>query len=89
MEIRRRNDGVVRVAPKHGHADGVERLIVIGTVLLVSAGFFLCGLMPAAVLGILAAACVAGELVLAVRAVALALRHPPARVYTLTRARRR
>ncbi len=83
VEIRSRKDGILELAPKHGHADGFVRFNVIVTVLLVSAGLWLCGLMPPGVLGILAAACVSGEIVLAVHAAALALRHPPARVYTL------
>jgi hypothetical protein len=89
VTIRSRKDGILELAPKHGHADGLERLLVIGTVLLVGAGLFLCGAMPAPVLGAIAAGSLAGEVVLGVRTVALALRRPPARVYTLAPARRR
>jgi hypothetical protein len=89
VTIRSRKDGIPELAPKHGHAEGLERLIVIGTVLLVGAGLFLCGAMPAPVLGAIAAGSLAGEVVLGVRALALAVRRPRAPVLTLAPSRLR
>jgi hypothetical protein len=89
VEIRSRRDGVLELAPKHGHAGALERLTVIGTVLLASGSLFVCGAMPAPVLAAIAASCLAGEVVLAVRALALATLRPAAEVLEVARWRAR
>jgi hypothetical protein len=87
VTIRSREDGVVELAPKHAPADGADRLLVIGTVLLAAAGLFASGLMPAGVLALIAASCLAGEVVLAIRALVLVLARPAADVLELARRR--
>jgi hypothetical protein len=83
VTIRNRADGVTELAPKHAPADPLDRLAVIGTVLLVGSGLFLCGIMPALALGVIAAGSLAGEVVLGVKAFALFLLRPPAHVLPL------
>ncbi len=85
VTIRSRKDGLVEIAPTDARMDGADRLVVEGTVLLVSAGLFLCGAMPAPVLGAIAASCLGGEVVLAVRALALVILRPPAEVHEVAR----
>ena len=87
VTIRSRKDGIVELAPKHAPADPLDRLMVIGTVLLASAGLFVCGMMPGEVLVAIAASSLAGELVLGIRAIALRLLHPAAEVLELAHCR--
>jgi hypothetical protein len=87
VTIRSRKDGIVELAPKHQPADSSDRLMVIGTVLLASAGLFVCGMMPGEVLVALAAISLAGEIVLGLRALALRLFHPAAEVLELAHCR--
>jgi hypothetical protein len=89
VTIRNRRDGIVEIAPTDARPDAADRLGVEGTVLLVSAGLFLCGKMPAPVLGAIAASSLAGEVVLAVKALALALLRPPAEIHEVGRGRAR
>jgi hypothetical protein len=83
VTIRSRKDGVVELAPKHAPADPSDRLMLIGTVLLASAGLFVCGMMPAEVLVAIATTSLAGEAVLGIRAILLRLLHPAAEVLEL------
>jgi hypothetical protein len=78
--VRSRADGVVELAPRLAPLEPGDRLILIVTALLVTGGFFMCGLLPPAVAAVVAASCVAGDVVLAVKAVALALLRPAAKV---------
>ena len=89
VTIRSRKDGIVELAPKHPPADGAERLLLVGTVLLASAGLFVCGMMPGEVLLAIAATSLAGEAALGVRAIALRLLHPAAEVLELAHCRAR
>lgn len=83
--IRRRADGVTELSPSLAHLDPTERWLVIFTVFIAAAGFFLAGAMPAAVLGALLAACLAGEVVLGTKALVLMLLRPPAQVHEVPR----
>lgn len=87
VTIRSRKDGVVELAPKHAPADASDRLLVIGTVLFAAAGLFLSGLMPAGVFAAIAASCLAGEVVLALRALVLYVVRPASDVLELARCR--
>lgn len=78
--IRCRRDGIVELSPRLSPLDPGERMLVIVTVLLVAAGLFVSDAMPAHVLGAVAASCLAGEVYLVLRALALALLRPPAQV---------
>src|SRR5512139_2350606 len=78
--IRSRSDGVIELSPRLAPLDASDRAILIVTVLLVTGGFFMCGIVPPGVAGALAASCVAGEVVLAVKAAALAVLRPAAKV---------
>jgi hypothetical protein len=85
VTIRSRKDGVVELTPKHAYADGPDRLVVVGTVLIAAASLFVSGLMPAEVLAAIAVSCLAGEAVLGVRALGLALLRPAADVLDAAR----
>ncbi len=89
VTIRNRSDGVVELGPKLAPLEPTDRLLVIGTVLLVTAGFFLSGAMPAPVLGAVIASCIAGEIVLGLKAVLLVLLRPAAEVHEVPRWNRR
>jgi hypothetical protein len=87
VTIRSRKDGILELAPKHAPTDPTDRLMVIGTVLLASAGFYVCGMMPAEVLVVIAGASLVGEAVLGVRALVLRVLHPAADVLELAQCR--
>lgn len=82
-------EGVVRIVRHDAPMEASDRLVVIGTVLLVCAGLFLCGAMPAPVLGVIAASCLAGEVCLGLKALALLVSRPPAEVHEVERWRAR
>jgi hypothetical protein len=81
--VTRRHDGVTELSPRLAPLDGEERLLVIVTIMLAAGCFFLAGVMPAPVLGALFATCVAGELVLGVKALLLLLLRAPAEVHEI------
>jgi len=87
VTIRNRRDGIVELAPKHAPTDLVQRLLLSGTILLGSLSLFVSGTMPPEVLVAIAASCLAGEVVLGVRALALRVLHPAAEVFELARCR--
>ena len=87
--IRRRSDGVTELTPRLAPLDVGDRWLIIVTVLISAAGFFTTGVMPAAVLATIVAACIAGEVVLGAKAVVLALLRPPAQVFEVPRFVRR
>jgi hypothetical protein len=89
--IRRRADGVTELSPRLSPLDGPDRWLVIFTVVMAAAGFFAAGVMPAAVFGAVVALCIAGEVVLATKAIVLLLLRRPAEVHEVPRfaARRR
>jgi hypothetical protein len=87
VTIRNRRDGVVELAPKHAPTDLVHRLLLAGTILLASLSLFVSGEMPPEVLAAIAVACLAGDVVLGVRALALRMLHPAAQVLELARCR--
>jgi hypothetical protein len=78
--VRSRSDGVVELTPRLAPLDAGDRAILIVTVLLVTGGLFMCGLLPPGVAVAMAASCVAGEVFLTVKAVGLALLRPAAKV---------
>ncbi len=80
VTIRSRADGITELAPTLQPLAAAERLVVISAVLFVTAGLFLSGFVPAGVAAAVAACCVAGEIVLGVKALALALLRPLAPV---------
>jgi hypothetical protein len=81
VTIRNRTDGVTELSPRIAPLDREERALVIVTVLMAASAFFVSGVLPIAVLAALLAACIAGELVLGVKALVLALRRPLADVH--------
>lgn len=81
VTIRSRADGVTELSPKLVPLEPGDRLMVIVTVFLVTGGLFLCGVLPAAVGGAVLASCLVGEVVLGVKAIALALLRPLAPVH--------
>lgn len=83
--IRRRSDGVTELSPNLAPLDPGDRWLIIFTVLIGAAGFFMAGVMPALVLGALAAACLVGELVLGAKALVLLALRPPAQVLEVPR----
>lgn len=87
VTIRCRADGVIELAPRLAPLAPADRLLVIVTVVLVAGGFFVCGAMPAEAVGAILASAVAGEVVLAVKALVLALSRPLAPVHEVPRAR--
>jgi hypothetical protein len=87
--IRRRADGVTELTPSLAPLEAGDRLLIIFTVVISASGFFMAGVMPAAVLGTVIAACLAGEVVLGAKAVVLALLRPPAEVHEVPRFARR
>ncbi len=91
VTIRKRADGITELAPALRPLEPADRALVIGTVLFVTGGLFLSGVVPAGAAAAIGACCVVGEVVLAVKAAALALLRPPAPVYEIpqVRARRR
>ncbi len=89
VTIRSRDDGVVELVPKLAPLKAGDRAIIIVTVLLVTAGLFLSGVLPGGVAGAVGASCIAGEVVLGVKAAILALVRPLAPVHEIPRFRRR
>jgi hypothetical protein len=81
VTIRSRADGITELAPTLAPLDPGDRLMVIVTVLLTTGGLFLCGAIPAAAAGAVTASCLVGEVVLGIKAVALALLRPVAPVH--------
>lgn len=83
--IRRRSDGVTELSPKLAPIEAADRWLIIFTVVMSAAGFFLAGAMPAAVFAAVVAACLAGEVVLGAKALVLLLLRPPAEVHEVPR----
>ena len=89
MTVRNRRDGVVEIAPKLARPGGTDRMLFIATVLLVAGALFVSGVLPAPVLVAIAASCLAGELILGVKALALVVLREPAPVHEVVRWRSR
>lgn len=89
VTIRTRRDGVVELTPKLAPVQASERVLLVVTVLLVSGGLFVSGVLPAPVLLALAVVCLAGEFYLALKALALVLLRPPAEVHEVAHLRSR
>lgn len=91
VTIRCRADGIIELTPKLAPLAAADRLLVIGTVLLATGGFFVCGAMPAHAAGAIVASAFAGEVVLALKAALLVMLRPAAQVHEVPRfaARRR
>jgi hypothetical protein len=83
--IRRRSDGVTELTPRLAPLEAPDRWLIIFTVAIAAAGFFMAGVMPAAVLGAVVAACLAGEVVLGAKALVLALLRPLAEIHEVPR----
>ncbi len=88
VTIRSRADGITELAPVLAPLDPTLRVFVIGSVLAVTWILFLYRAVPAGVAAAVAASCLAGELVLALKAIALALLRPLAPVHDLADWRR-
>jgi hypothetical protein len=89
VTIRCRADGVIELRPRLAPLAPVYRVIVIGTVLLVTGGFFISGAVPPKVAAALAGSCLAGDLVLAFKSLLLHLRPLAPVVEVASFARRR
>jgi hypothetical protein len=87
--VRNRSDGVTELSPPLVPLDRFDRVLVIVTVMMVAALFFVAGALPAPVLATLLAACLAGEVVLGAKALLLALLRPAADVHEVPRFQRR
>ncbi|HET8540473.1 MAG TPA: hypothetical protein VFL83_11435 [Anaeromyxobacter sp.] len=89
VTIRCRADGITELTPTLAPLEPGDRLMVIVTVLMVTGGLFLCGVVPAPVGAAVLASCVAGDVVLAVKAAVLALVRPMAPVHEVPSFRHR
>ena len=85
VTIRSRADGIIELGPKLTPLDPQDRLMVIVTVLLATGGLFVCGAIPAEVGGAITLSSIAGEIVLGLKAAALALLRPAAQVLEVPR----
>lgn len=83
--IRRRSDGVTELTPRLAPLEAPDRWLIIFTVVMAASGFYMAGVMPAAVLGSVVAACLVGEVVLGAKAVVLVLLRPLAQVHEVPR----
>jgi hypothetical protein len=83
--IRHRPDGITEVSPPMAPREAFDRWLVIASAVLGTGAFFVAGLMPAAVFALLVAAFLAGEVVLGLRALLLALLRPLADVHEVPR----
>jgi len=89
VTIRSRADGIIELAPRLAPLEPADRLMVIVTVLLATGGFFTCGAIPAEVGALVLLFAIAGEVVLGLKAAALALLRPVAQVLEVPRFVRR
>jgi hypothetical protein len=89
--ILRRADGVTELMPRLASLGSSDRWLIIFTVVICAAGFFMAGAMPVAVLGAVVVASLAGEVVLGAKALVLLLLRPRAQIHEVPRfaARRR
>jgi hypothetical protein len=83
--IRNRPDGVTELSPRLSPMDRDERWLVIVSVVMATSGFFVAGALPVAVLGAVVASCLAGEVILAAKALVLILRRPLAEIHEVPR----
>jgi hypothetical protein len=83
--IRNRPDGITELSPQLSQVESGERWLVIFTFVMATCGFFVAGAMPAEVLAVLVACCVAGEVVLGAKAALLVLLRPLAQVHEVPR----
>lgn len=84
VTIRSRSDGITELGPKLAPLDPSDRLLVIVTVVLVAAGFFMSGVMPAAAFAAIVLSSVAGEIVLGLKALVLYAVRPAAEVHEVS-----
>ncbi len=89
VTIRSRADGITELVPKLSPLKAGDRAIIIVAVLLVTGGLFIAGAVPGIAAAVVAASCVAGEVVLGVKAAALALFRPLAPVHEVRRFKQR
>lgn len=83
VTIRSRADGITELAPKLAPLRSGDRFIVIFTVLLTTGALFVSGLVPARVAALVLAFAVAGDVLLGLKAAALAVFRPRAPVHEL------
>jgi hypothetical protein len=83
VSIRQRRDGITELSPKLAPLERDDRWLIIFTVLMTASCFFLAGALPASMFAALFGACVAGELVLGVKALVLMLLRPRAQVHEI------
>jgi hypothetical protein len=81
VTIRSRSDGITELGPKLAPLEPSDRLLVIVTVILVTAGFFMSGVMPAEAFAAVVVSSLAGEIVLGVKALVLLALRPAAEVH--------
>lgn len=80
--IRSRPDGITELSPRLAPLAREERWAISFTVMMSCLGLFTAGLMPAVMLGAVLVSCLAGEVVLGVKATLLLLR-PPAEIHEI------
>ncbi len=85
VTIRSRDDGITELAPTLAPLAPEERAIVIAMVLVVTGALFVAGVVPGGVAAAVVAYSLAGEVVLGVKALALALLRPLAPVREVRR----
>ena len=80
---------MTELTPRLAPLGVTDRWLVIFTVAMAACVFFIAGVMPAAVLATVIAACVAGEVVLGAKALVLLVLRPLAEIHEVPRFRRR
>jgi hypothetical protein len=89
VTIRNRADGVVELGPRLAALAPADRLILVVSLVLVACGLFVSGALRAEAVAALVLSALAGELVLAVKGVVLAILRPLAEVHDVNRFRGR
>ena len=89
VTIRKRSDGLTELTPRLAPLEITDRWLVIFTVVMAACVCFITGVMPAAILVTVIAACVAGEVVLGAKALVLLVLRPLAEIHEVPRFRRR
>jgi hypothetical protein len=82
----RRSEGLVEVVPTSAPLDRPDRWLAMFTVCFAATGLFVGGALPPQAVAVTLACCIAGELGVMARSLAL-LRRPPAEVHELPRRR--
>jgi len=86
--VRSRSDGLTELSPKRLPLRLDERWMVITTVVIAAWGFYLAGVMPAPVLGVVLTCCLVGDFAIGAKGLFLSVLRPPGKVIPVTRSTR-